>query len=106
MRPILERVRATVRKAVPAAEETISYGMPAFKLRGKVLVYFAAWAQHLGFYATPSGNAAFRKELSSFALSKGSVRFPLDRPIPYGLISRIARFRAQELRQTAGKKKD
>jgi uncharacterized protein YdhG (YjbR/CyaY superfamily) len=94
---ILEKTRETIRRAVPEAEETMSYGMPTFKLSGKPLVYFAGWKEHLGFYATPSGNEAFRKELAPYQGAKGSVRFPLDQPIPYDLITQIAKFRAEEL---------
>jgi len=94
---ILQKVRTTIHAAVPEAVEAISYQMPAFTLRGKTLVYFAAWQHHIGFYATPAGNEAFRTELAPYQGAKGSVRFPLDQPIPYDLISRIAKFRAQEV---------
>jgi uncharacterized protein YdhG (YjbR/CyaY superfamily) len=91
----LEQVRAAVKKAAPAAEETISYGMPAFKLNG-ALVYFAAFKAHIGFYALPSGNAAFIKELSSYKMGKGSIQFPLDKPMPLDLIGQIVKFRTKE----------
>lgn len=93
---ILEKIRRTIRQAVPEATETISYQMPAFKFNGTPLVYFGAWKNHIGFYATPSGNQAFKKELSTYQGAKGSVRFPLDQPMPYDLIKKIALFRLQE----------
>jgi uncharacterized protein YdhG (YjbR/CyaY superfamily) len=93
---ILERVRQAIRDAAPGAEETTSYGMPAFRLNGRILVYFAAWENHIGFYPTPSGTAAFEAELSPYRRGKGSIQFPLDRPVPYDLISRIVTFRVKE----------
>ena len=96
---VLRRVRATIREAAPDAEETISYQMPTFKLRGKPLVYFAAFKTHLGLYPTPEGVQAFRDELAPYKNAKGSVQFPLDKPIPYDLISRIVTFRVQEIGQ-------
>lgn len=94
---ILEKVRQTIQEAAPDAAETISYQMPTFKLKGKTLVYFAAWKNHIGFYAMPSGNEAFKKELSTYQGAKGSVRFPLDKPIPYDLITRMVEFRVKEV---------
>jgi uncharacterized protein YdhG (YjbR/CyaY superfamily) len=95
--PILQRVRATIAKAVPDADETISYGIPAFKLR-RVVVYFAAFTHHIGLYPPLKGNAALEKAAAPYAGEKGNLRFPLDRRIPYGLIVRIARFRASQSR--------
>ena len=92
---ILERLRTTITRAAPKAEEIISYGMPAFKQNG-ILVYFAAWKNHIGFYAMPSGNKAFKKELSPYQGAKGSVRFPIDEPLPFGLIRKIVAFRLKE----------
>lgn len=92
---ILEQLRQTIRKAAPEAEESISYAMPAFKLNGKPLIYFAGYENHIGLYATPSGHAAFEKELSKYKQGKGSVQFPLGEPIPLDLISRIVKFRLQ-----------
>jgi uncharacterized protein YdhG (YjbR/CyaY superfamily) len=92
---ILQRIRATIRKAAPQAEETIKYQMPAFVLHGN-LVHFAAFKNHIGFYPVPTGIEAFKKELSAYKGAKGSVQFPLDQPIPYGLISRIVKFRVKE----------
>ena len=93
---ILQRLRLTIRKAAPEAVETISYQMPTFKLNGKGLVYFAAFKNHIGLYPIPSGIEAFKKELSEYKLGKGSVQFPIDKPIPYDLVRRIVRFRARE----------
>lgn len=105
VRAVLEKIRATIHKAAPDATETISYQMPAFTLHG-VLVYFAAFRDHIGFYPTPSGVAAFQKELKGYASAKGSVRFPLDQPIPFTLIGRIAKFRASEnVTRAAARKK-
>ncbi len=92
---ILQRIRQTVREAAPDAEETISYQMPTFTLKGN-LVYFAAFKNHIGFYPIPSGVEEFKEELSAYEGGKGSVRFPLDKPIPFDLISRIVKFRVKE----------
>jgi uncharacterized protein YdhG (YjbR/CyaY superfamily) len=92
---ILKKVRATIRKAAPDAEEKISYRMPAYAQKG-VLLYFAAQQKHLGFYPTSKGITAFTKELSSYVTGKGSVQFPHDRPVPYGLIERIVKFRVKQ----------
>jgi uncharacterized protein YdhG (YjbR/CyaY superfamily) len=92
---ILERIRRTIREAAPDAQEKISYQMPAFTLKGN-LVYFAAFKNHIGFYPIPSGIEQFKEELSAYEQGKGSVQFPLDKPIPYDLISRIVKFRVKE----------
>ncbi|MEY2427269.1 MAG: hypothetical protein QOJ40_154 [Verrucomicrobiota bacterium] len=104
---ILEKIRLTIKKAAPAAEETIKYQMPSFILRG-YLVYFAAFKKHIGFYPRTTGIRKFKKELSVYEGAKGSVRFPLDKPIPFGLIGKIVKFRARENLKRAkakGKKK-
>ncbi|MBZ0259835.1 MAG: DUF1801 domain-containing protein [Hyphomicrobiales bacterium] len=101
---ILEKIRQTVADAAPGAVEAISYQIPTFKLNGSNLVHFAAWKGHIGFYATPAGNAAFQKELARYKMAKGSVQFPLDAPIPYDLVAEIARFRVKET-QATGKAK-
>ncbi|HWM51771.1 MAG TPA: DUF1801 domain-containing protein [Thermoplasmata archaeon] len=93
---ILQKIRLTIRKAAPKAVESISYQMPTFKLNGKGLVYFAAFKNHIGFYPIPSGVKAFEKELSPYKQGKGSVQFPIDKPIPHELVRRIVRFRAKE----------
>lgn len=95
-RAALEQVRATIRKAAPAAEEAISYAMPTFKLGGRNLVHFAGYAHHIGFYPVPTAIAAFKKDLSKYKQGKGSVQFPLDRKLPLSLIVRIVKFRVKE----------
>jgi uncharacterized protein YdhG (YjbR/CyaY superfamily) len=92
---ILQKIRLTIKKAAPDAQETIKYRLATFTLKGN-LVHFGAFKKHIGFYPTPTGTAKFRKELSVYQGAKGSVRFPLDRPIPYALISKIVRFRVKE----------
>jgi len=91
----LEHIRRVIKKAAPKAAETISYSMPAFKLNG-VLVYFAAFKDHIGFFPTSSGVSHFKKELDLYETSKGTIRFPLDEPIPYKLIEKIVKFRVKE----------
>jgi len=93
---LLEQIRITIKLAAPSAEECISYGMPAFKTHGKPLVYFAAFKNHIGFFATPTGHKEFKDELSKYKHGKGSVQFPLDKPIPFDLIDRITKFRVIE----------
>ncbi len=97
---ILEKIRLTIKKAAPTAQETINYQMPTFTLHGN-LVHFAAFKNHIGFYPTPSGIENFKKELSVYEGAKGSVRFPLDKPIPYALIGKIVKFRVKEVMQKA-----
>lgn len=93
---VLEKVRETIKKKAPDAVESIAYGMPAYKTNGKPLAYFAGYKKHIGFYATPTGHTAFADELSKYKQGKGSVQFPLDKPIPYELIKRIVTFRVAE----------
>src|SRR5207249_3459232 len=93
---ILERMRQTIRKATPEAVESISYQMQTFKLNGKNLVYFAGYKNHIGFYPVPSGIRAFKKELSQYKTGKGSVQFPIDKPVPYDLVKKIVMFRVKE----------
>lgn len=107
IRELLEQIRSTIRSAAPEAEEKISYQMPTFALNGN-LVHFAACKNHIGFYPAPSGIERFREELSDYKSAKGSVRFPLDQPMPLGLISDIVKFRVEENLESArakGKKK-
>jgi uncharacterized protein YdhG (YjbR/CyaY superfamily) len=92
---ILEELRATIKAAAPEAEEKISYQMPTFALKGN-LVHFAAWKNHIGFYPTSSGTQAFKHELSIYEGAKGSVKFPIDKPLPLELISKIVKFRVIE----------
>ncbi|HLE04865.1 MAG TPA: DUF1801 domain-containing protein [Anaerolineales bacterium] len=91
----LEKIRSTIKTAAPDAEETISYRMPTFTLKGN-LVHFAAFKRHIGFYPTPTATAKFQRELSAYKGAKGSVQFPLDQPIPFALISKVVKFRAKE----------
>ena len=86
---ILEKMRQTIKEAAPGAVESISYQMPTFKLNGKNLVHFAAFKNHIGFYPVPSGIEAFKKELSPYKQGKGSIQFPIDKPIPYDLVKRL-----------------
>jgi len=95
VRAILEKFRGIVRGAAPEAEERISYGMPAYKLRHN-LVYFAAHTNHIGLYPTPLATGVFAKELAPYESGKGSIKFPFDKPIPYDLIRRIVEFRVRE----------
>jgi len=102
---VLQRIRSTVRKAAPAAEEMISYQMPAFTQNG-VLVYFAAFKTHIGLYPPVRGNASIQKAVAPYAGEKGNLRFPLDEPIPYALITRIAKLRlSQNLAKAAVRKR-
>ncbi len=93
---ILEKIRKTIKKAVPGAEEAISYKMPTFNLNDQYLVYFAAYKKHIGLYPVPVGDAEFNKEVSAYQAGKGTLQFPLDKPIPYKLISKIVKARAKE----------
>jgi uncharacterized protein YdhG (YjbR/CyaY superfamily) len=92
---VLEQVRMTIRKAAPEAEEAIGYQMPAFKFKGN-LVYFAAFKEHIGFYPIPTGIEKFKQELAPYVQGKGSVQFPLNKPMPLGLIRKIVAFRVKE----------
>jgi uncharacterized protein YdhG (YjbR/CyaY superfamily) len=98
LKPILERMRGIIRKAVPRAEEVISYGMPAYKMHGRTVIYFAGWKGHCSLYP---GNARlvelFKDDLTPYVISKGTIRFPLSQPLPVKLIERIAKFRAKEV---------
>lgn len=95
VQPKMQALRETIREAAPEARETINYRMPTFTLEGN-LVHFAAFKNHIGFYPAPSAIDQFRQELFSFKLSKGAIRFPLNQPIPFELVSRIVKFRVQE----------
>jgi uncharacterized protein YdhG (YjbR/CyaY superfamily) len=103
IRLVLNKLRSTIKSAAPKAEEVISYQMPAYKYNG-MLVFFAAWQNHIGLY--PAGRLmAFEKELAGYERSKGTIKFPLDKPIPYNLISRIVKFRVKENEEKAALKK-
>ena len=95
VQPVLQELRRVIHEAAPAAQELISYNMPAFRQNG-ILVYFAAFKNHIGFFPTSSGVATFTKELAAYDTSKGTVRFPLDEAIPYALVTKIVKFRVQE----------
>ena len=96
---ILQKLRVFIKKNVPDSEESISYGMVAFKLLGKPLVYFGGFKNHIGFYSLPSGNEAFKKELSNYKTGKGSIQFPLNKELPYTLIEKIVHFRIKEIQK-------
>jgi uncharacterized protein YdhG (YjbR/CyaY superfamily) len=102
IRVLLVQLRDTIRNAAPEAEEVISYKMPAYKLDG-ILVYFAAFKNHIGFFPTASGIEAFKKELSAFKCSKGTVQFPLNDKLPVGLITEIVRYRVRVNLEKASK---
>jgi uncharacterized protein YdhG (YjbR/CyaY superfamily) len=95
VRNILEKVRQAIKESAPGAEEAISYQMPTFKLNGN-LVHFAGYKNHIGFYPTPSGTEAFKKEIAVYRAGKGSIQFPIDKPIPISLIKKIVKFRVKE----------
>ena len=103
VRDILEGMRKTIRQAAPQAEEVISYGMPAFKWQG-MLVWYAAFKEHVGFYPRPSAIVAFKDELARYKTSKGAIQFPIDKPIPANLVKKIVKFRVQENEQAQQRK--
>src|SRR4030081_3829787 len=94
---VLQRVRSTLRKALPGAEEVISYKIPAYKLHGRIVLYFAGWRQHYSLYPTPRALVVFKDDLAPYKVNKGTIRFPLSQPVPVKLIERIAKFRAKEV---------
>jgi len=96
VREILSRIRTIIKSAAPDAEEAIKYQIPTFTLHGN-LVHFAAYKNHIGFYPTPSAIDAFREELSDYYIAKGTVKFPLDRPIPYDIIEEMVKFRVLQI---------
>ena len=102
---ILQKIRTTIQKFAPGAEEAMAYGIPTFKLNGKNLVHFSAFKEHIGFYPTPSGIEKFKKELSVYEGAKGSVKFPLSKPIPYALIGKITQFRVKEVTGQSNEKR-
>jgi uncharacterized protein YdhG (YjbR/CyaY superfamily) len=93
--PYLRKMRVTVRKAAPKAEEVIGYGIPTYKMDGN-LVHFGGFKNHIGFFPSPAGIAAFKKELTKYKLSKGTIQFPLDAALPVALVIRIVKFRIKE----------
>ena len=100
---ILKGVRQTIKEAAPEAEEAISYQIPTFKLKGKYLVYFAAFKKHIGLY--PPSPKAFRKEVSPYEGPKGNLKFPIDKPIPLDLVKRIVKYRVREILEKGSKSK-
>lgn len=93
---ILKNIRKLIQENAPEAEEMMAYGMPGYKFNKKPLVYFAGYEKHIGFYATPSGHSKFKDELLKYKQGKGSVQFPLNKPIPYDLIVKLVKFRVAE----------
>ena len=104
VRALLEQVRATIRQAAPEAVEAISYRMPAFKLKGRNLVYFAGYKKHIGVYPLPGGDAQFVEALSPYQTGKGTARFPLDKPIPFELIGAIVQGLVKDHQERAAKR--
>jgi uncharacterized protein YdhG (YjbR/CyaY superfamily) len=100
---LLEELRTTIRKAAPKAEEGISYGMPSYKQNG-ILVYFAGYTNHIGFYPTGSGISAFTNEIKHYKTSKGTIQFPLDKPIPKTLVTKIVKYRVHINEEKKNKK--
>jgi uncharacterized protein YdhG (YjbR/CyaY superfamily) len=92
---VLQKIRREIKKAAPKAEETIKYQIPTFTMNGN-LIHFAAYQNHIGVYPAPRGNEQFKEELAAYEGGKGTLRFPLDKPIPFDLIRRIAKFRVEE----------
>ena len=101
---LLQEIRVAIKAAAPDAEETINYGIPTFTLNGN-LVHFAAYKNHIGFYPTPGGIEAFKKELSIYEGAKGSVQFPIKEPLPLSLVTKIVKFRVKENAERANAKK-
>jgi uncharacterized protein YdhG (YjbR/CyaY superfamily) len=97
---LLRKMRATIRKAAPKASQRISYGMPAFVVDGKILVWYAGFKSHIGLYPKAAAIAAFKKELSRYKFAKGSVQFPFTEPLPLDLIGRIVEFRLEQERRS------
>jgi uncharacterized protein YdhG (YjbR/CyaY superfamily) len=93
---ILEQVRAIIKNAAPDAEETISYAIPTFTMNKTYLVYFAGYKNHISLYPSPAGNEAFEKEIAGYRSGKGTVQFPLDKPLPINLITKIVKYRIKE----------
>ena len=101
---ILEEIRATIKAAVPEAGEKISYGIPTFTLNDTYLIYFAGWKKHISIYPVPSGSEAFNRQVSKYMAGKGTLKFPIDKPIPLKLITRIVKYRVAENRKQADRK--
>jgi uncharacterized protein YdhG (YjbR/CyaY superfamily) len=101
---VLKQIRATIKKAAPATEETISYAIPTFTLNDRYLIYFAGYKNHVSIYPAPRTNEVFKKELSAYKGGKGTVQFPLDKPLPLNLITKIVKFRIRENRKKVERK--
>jgi uncharacterized protein YdhG (YjbR/CyaY superfamily) len=99
-RDVLERVRRAMRSAAPGTEERISYDIPTFTLDGRYLIYFAGWKRHISIYPIPRGDEALERDLAPYMAAKGTLRFPLDKPVPYDLIERVT---AAAMRARVGK---
>ena len=93
---VLEKVRQAIHNAVPEAEEAISYGIPVFNLNGKHVVFFAGWKHHISLYPLPAGDEAFQQELAHYKRAKGSIQFPLNKPIPYDFVKQIVTLLVRE----------
>ena len=102
---IMKQLRETIKAAAPKAEEKISYQMPTFTLNGTYLVYFAGWKTHIAFYGAPRGNAEFKEDLSAYETGQGTLKFPLDKPMPLDLITKIVKLRVAENLKRTDKKK-
>jgi uncharacterized protein YdhG (YjbR/CyaY superfamily) len=102
---LLKQMQKTIWASAPGAEESVSYGMAAYKYLGRPLVYFAGYENHIGFYATPTGHEAFKKDLSVYKTGKGSVQFPITEKLPLKLVERIVKFRVKENEEKVSLKK-
>ena len=105
LRKTLEELRATIKAAAPEAEEAISYNIPTFKMNGRYLIYFAGWKNHISLYPIPVGSEAFNKQVAKYAEGKGTLKFPLDKPLPLKLITKIVKLKLDENEKRTGKKK-
>ena len=104
-RQILEDLRSTIKGAAPDSKETISYNIPTFTLNGKYLIYFAGWKNHISIYPIPTGSEAFNKQISKYAEGKGTLKFPIDKPLPLKLITKIVKLKVAESLKRTNKKK-
>jgi len=102
---ILEQLRATIKSAAPEAEETISYNIPTFTMNGKYLIYFAGWKSHISIYPVPVGSEAFNKKVAKYVEGKGTLKFPIDKPLPLKLITQIVKLKVAESLKKTDKKK-
>lgn len=105
LQKILEELRGTIKAAAPEAEETISYNIPTFKMKGKYLIYFAGWKNHISLYPIPVGSEAFNKQIAKYVEGKGTLKFPIDKPLPLKLITKIVKLKLPENQKRTDKKK-